>query len=508
MRHLEDIDRMGYSIAKSLFKNSALMMMGQAATWGAGIVLLVFVARYLGSAAYGTLYLALSIQTICQWIIDYGGQTYVPKEVSRHRDDSSDLMGQSSILRIGLWAISMILTFAVCLIARYPKETTALIMILVFSNLWFNLTLLLRSGYQGYEDMKYPSLGTVVDRGLLILTVVPAVLLGMREIALAVLMALTPFVNFCICWKYSRRLFKIKLSLGWSKLRPLLKEGLPYFLWSLFGVIYYRVDAIILSLMTPASVIGWYGAAFRFFGILMFLPAIYSAALYPILTRLSRSESSTMISTAQKSFVFLLLAGIPLAIGLVFFSRSIVQILFGLSQFAPSSVILKIFSVGMLLTYVDFVLGEAILAIDKQKQWAIVAFGAMIINIVSNCFLIPYFQATSGNGGIGAAVATDLTEFFVLVCAVLLVPRELFSRKMLTTSFKGIISGAVMALLTAGAASLGTPLVLLPIVGLSAYVVALFATSTFTFSEVRILLGGVTASALVKTFSERRRANA
>jgi len=310
---------MAYSIAKSLFKNSALMMMAQAATWVSGLVLLMFVARYLGSEAYGRLYLALSIQTICQWIIDYGGQNYIPKEVSRIRGESHDLMAQSTLLRIGLWILSMAVICLLCLVAHYSAPEIILILILGVSNLWVNLTLLLRSGYQGFESMKYPSIGTVLDRSVLTLTVIPALLLGFREIAVAVLMALTPALNFYVCWKYSKGLFRHKISLHAGMMKQLLKDGLPYFLWSLFGVIYYRINAVMLSLMTPQSVIGWYGAAFRFFGILMFIPAIYSAALYPILSRLSRSESASMLSTTRKSLIFLLLAGIPVAAGLVLF---------------------------------------------------------------------------------------------------------------------------------------------------------------------------------------------
>ncbi len=499
---------MAYSITKSLFKNSALMMMAQAATWVSGIVLLVFVARYLGSADYGYLYLALSIQTICQWIIDYGGQNYIPKEVSRNKTDPSDLMTQSMLLRIGLWVISMVLTFALSLIAGYSGRVIILIMILAFSNLWVNLTLLLRSGYQGFENMKYPSLATVVDRGLLTLTVIPALLLGMRVTAVAILMALTPVLNFLICWKYSKAMFRPKFTLQMDKFKRLLKDGLPYFLWSLFGVVYYRINAIMLSLMTPASVVGWYGAAFRFFGILMFLPAIYSAALYPILTRLSRSQAPSMISASQKSISFLLLAGIPIAVGLIFFSRFIVQILFGLKEFGPSAAIIQLFSAGMLLTYVDFVFGGIVLALDKQKQWAMIAFGAMVVNIGMNYLLIPYFQSHSGNGGMGAAIATDLTELFVMVSALFLMPRELFSRNLLATCGKGIAAGAIMSLSIVGAQSIGFPYYTLPVVGFLAYVVTLLATDAFNVSQLRYLLAEISIPGFVKTFSEKRRASA
>ena len=162
----------------------------------------------------------------------------------------------------------------------------------------------------------------------------------------------------------------------------------------------------------------------------------------------------------------------------------------------------------MLLTYVDFVFGGIVLAIDKQKQWAMIAFGAMVVNIGMNYLLIPYFQTLSGNGGMGAAIATDLTELFVMISALFLMPSKLFSRKLLATCGKGVAAGVVMALSIAGAESIGFPYLTLPVIGLVAYVIALLATATFNVSQLRHLLAEISIPGFLKTFSEKRRASA
>ncbi len=499
---------MNESVAKSLFRNTALMMIAQMATWVTGFLLMIFLPRYLGSARYGHLYLAMSIQLICQWLIDYGGQNYVPKEVSRDRENANHLMVHSAYLRVALWVLSMVATYILCVAAHYPASVTLIVMLLATSNLWTNLTSLLRFCYQGFERMKYPSLAAVAERSFLMITVIPALLLGAQETTVVVLMATSTLLSFAICVKYARELFAFRFFFDVSVLKRMVREGMPYFLWSLFGVIYYRVDTVMLSMMTPDSVVGWYGAAYRFFDILMFLPSIYSQALYPILTKLSTSQQDSMTNVSQKSLQFLLLAGIPIAVTLIFYSRLIIQILFGLDQFGPSVIDLQIFSLGILLVYVDFVVGGTVLALDKQKQWAFVALAAAIVNIGANFILIPHFQTMSGNGGIGAAIATDVTELFIMCSGIVLLPSGILDRKLVPVIGKGLFSGICMTLCIVAGMHLNIPPVVALCIGSLAYVGTLLVTAVFEPAEMRFFLQTVSVQNLRKVFSERSSASA
>ncbi len=495
---------MAYSIAKSLFKNSVVMMIGQMITWISGFVLLMFLPRYLGSVEYGILYLALSIQMIFQWVIDYGGRRYISKEVSRDQNNVPDLFVHSAILRVLLWIVSVILTFGLCLVAKYSWHVILLIMILAISNLWTGITSLLRAFYLGFEDVKYPTIGSVVERSFLMLTAVPALLLGANEVVIVLLMAASTLLNFGIVAKFTKKFFQFRSAFRFERLKTMLTEGLPYFLWSLFGIIYFRIDAVMLSVMTPESVVGWYGAAYKLFDILMFLPSIFSSVLLPILSRLSASDYGTMKNTSQKSLEFLLLAAIPIAIGLLFFVGHIIQFLFGLTDYGNSIILVQIFAVGMLLVYADYVLGGTVIALDKQNQWAVVAFIAIFVNVGANYFLIPHFQATMKNGGIGAAIATDLTELYIMLSALWLLPRELFTRKLSLTIGKGVLSGVLMALVIFGGRYVGISWVVQAIMGTSTYVIFLFLFNVFEPAEKELLGKAVSVKNIRRVLMEKK----
>jgi O-antigen/teichoic acid export membrane protein len=499
---------MSYSVKKSIFKNTAVMMATQMITWVSGFILILFLPRYLGSEGYGKLYLAMSIQVIFQWVIDYGGQGYVPKEVSRDRQNASDIFAHSVVLRIILWLTSVVVSLALCVVAKYSWHVTMLVMILAISNLWSNLTTLLRYCYLGFEEMKYPSLASVLERSFLMLTAVPALLLGAREDVVVTLMAISTLVSFAVSMRFVKTIFPVHFSIRFQTLKRLASDGFPYFLWSLFGIIYYRIDAVMLSVMTPVAVVGWYGAAYKLFDILMFLPAIYSSALLPILSRQSKSEYNSMRNTSAKSLQFLLLAGIPIAISLVFFARNIIQTLFGQAEYGPSAILLQVFSIGMLLVYVDSILSGTVVAIDKQRPWAFVAFLAIFVNVGSNYFLIPYFQEAIANGGVGAAIATDLTELFVMVSAVFLLPKELFTRKLFGAVGKGILAGVTMSVVVLGGVRLGIPWVVQGFAGLITYVVALILLKAFEPKEIEYIAKAFSIKNVKRIIAEKKAAHA
>ena len=80
------------------------------------------------------------------------------------------------------------------------------------------------------------------------------------------------------------------------------------------------------------------------------------------------------------------------------------SLFYGLKEFEPTVHLLQIFSIGILLIYIDFVLLPLMFAFDRQRKLSIMAFAAMLLNIGLNLMMIPYFQARYGNGGIGAAL--------------------------------------------------------------------------------------------------------
>ncbi|MBI4553679.1 MAG: flippase [Candidatus Latescibacteria bacterium] len=436
---------MSLDVAKSVAKNTSFMMGSQVITWVSSFVLMLFLPRYLGSADYGRLYLAMSVAMLVQILIEFGGPYFITKEVSRSRNTTAHLLVNSIALRILLWAASILILVVFSSVAGYSPTVKTLILILGVSKLWEGARRVLASCFQGFEMMQYPSLGAVVERVFVAAAGVGALLMGADSTGIALIMVASTLLNFLVIIKFTPRIVSSLPPVEWKATAGLIPAGLPYFLWSLFAVAYYRIDAVMLSLLVPETVVGWYGAAYRVFDILMFLPSIFSVAVFPVLSRFGTHDPDRLARTTQKSLECIIIAGIPISIGVFAFAQPFIQFFFGLNEYSQSVPLLQIFAVGLLLVYVDFVLGTALFASDKQRQWTGVAFAALVLNAGLNYALIPSTQTQFGNGGIGSAIATVVTECFVMSVAIVLMPAGLLKALQLAVPLKSLGAGVLMA---------------------------------------------------------------
>lgn len=474
---------MSIEVAKSVTKNAAVLMGSQAITWAMSFVLMLFLPRYLGSANYGYLYLANSIIGIFIVFIDFGGRYSIAKEISRAPAQAASIVVNAIGIRFYFWLLSIFVLIIFIFVAEYPPIVNYLLLLFAFSMLWEGTRKVLWSFYQGTEQMRYPSLGSISEQIFITFFAVSLLLLGAGVFVIGIIYTLGTFINFFIHAKFARKLITPLPKYQYNESIKLIQKGIPYFLWSIFGIIYYRVDAIMLSFLTPASVVGWYGAAYRFFDVLMFIPSIFSIAVFPVLSRLWKSKD-TLAATTNKSIDFIIIAGIPVTIGLYYFARNITQLFYGLEGYAPSVLILQIFSIGILLVYIDMILGTAILASDKQRQWSIVALFAVIINVGLNYLAIPFTQNVYHNGGIGSAVATIITEFFVMVCALFLIPKNTFENGKIGVTIKAISSGIIMAISIKLMNLLLFPWILQGIIASIIYVASLLLLKTLEPAEL------------------------
>ncbi len=452
-------------------------------TYISSFVLMLFLPRYLGPEEYGRLYLGISITAMFSVFIDFGGRYSISKAVSRTPERAGQVMVDAAAFRSLFWVGSLVALVLFSFIVKYPPTVKIVILVLGIGILLENMRGVLWSFFQGIERMEYPSYGGIAYGVFLAAAGVIALLLGANAVWIAVIMVGAEVIYLAICLKFARRFVPAFPSIVWRDSIALIKEGVPYFLQSIFGIIYYRLDTIMLSLMTPAAVVGWYGASYKFFDTLMFVPNIYSIAIFPVLARLWQKENDAHARLTQKSIEYILIVGIPITVGTFAFSRQIIQILFGLRGYGPSIILLQIFALGSLLVYIDWVLGTVLLASDRQKFLSINAFLAIFVNLGLNYLFIPYFQLHHGNGGIGSAIATLITEFFIMCGMLYLVPRDILHSARISATLKAVASGCAMAgsvwLLRSG----GAPWELQAVTACAIYVLALLAFKTFDSAE-------------------------
>lgn len=495
---------MNKEIAKSIAKNTSVLMGSQAVTWTMSFLLMLFLPRYLGSVDYGRLYLAGSIFSIFMLIIDFGGRYSITKEVSRSRESVGLIAVNAIGIRLIFWAFSFLALVIFTILSGYPTVLQILIIMYGVNMIWEGTRKVLWSCYQGFEQMRYPSIGAIAEQIFITLFAITALLMGAGVLIIGTIMVLGSLLNFGIHVKFAKQIISTVPRFQFKESLKLVRKGIPFFLWTVFGMIYYRIDAVMLSFMTTESIVGWYGAAYRFFDILMFIPSIFSIAVFPVFSRIWKDKESLSLTTS-KSLDFIIIAGIPVSISLFFFAHEIINLFYGLSGFGPTVLILKIFSIGILLVYIDMILGTAILASDKLRQWSFVALAAVFINIGLNYFMIPYTQVNYGNGGIGAAIATIITEFFVMLCAIYLIPKTTLSIARPSVSIKAIIAGIFMFGSLNALSFSPLPWVIAAIVGFLIYGIILLLIKTLEPEELEFFKEYITLTNLKKIIIPNKR---
>ncbi|WP_445665944.1 flippase [Fodinibius sp. AD559] len=478
---------MSSEIGKKLARNFTVMFGAQSITWISSFVLLMFLPRYLGSADYGRLYLALSIKMMLGLLIDFGGNYLIPKEVARSKEVGARIFSSYILLRIVLWVFSLGVILLITQLLGYSEQVNILIWVLAISMLWEGGTKALKSYFQGVERMEYPAIGTIVERTFVAIFAIIALLMGVDSIGIAVIMTFGALVHLLVLFSYSKKFITLKYKMD-TKVFSLMRSGMPYFLFSLFSVIYYRVDAVMLSSMTTEAVTGWYGGAYRFFDMVMMLPLLYKTAVFPVFSKLWDDKEGRLETTISKSIKFIIILGIPVSILIYIYAQDIVQFFMGLEEFGPSVIILQIFSISITFIYVDLIIGSAILgAANRQKEWAVVGFLAIFLNVGANYLMIPYAQAAFANGGIGAAIATFITELFMLGSALYLLPKGYLSKFKLAYVVKPALSGGLMVAFLWFVNGTGLYWMLTALSGGAVYLAALFAFKLFDEQELKLI---------------------
>ncbi len=489
--------------AAGIAKNTSIMMFQQVITMTSTVLMTLFVARYLGPVEYGKLYLAVSIAGVFQILVNYGGNYLIAKQVARERERTGIIFINALILRLGFALLSVLAIWTMALILNYPSDVRILLSVYGLGLLLWAAHTSLYACYQGHELLQYTSAGAVVERVFVSVVAIAALLLGAGALAVAIIVFLGTATNVATETWFSRKILHVVPKFEWPIIAEELKAGIPYFLFGICSTIYFRIGTVMLERMAPGQAVGWFGAAFRFFESLNF-PFILTVAIYPVLARSWLEISDVHRKTMQRSLEYVIVLGIPVAIGTALYSRDIVGLFFGLPAYEPTAAILQVFSAGLLFLYVDMILGTTLLSSDRQKMLVFVSVAAIPLNIGLNLFLIPYFQQNYQDGGMGAAAATVISEFAIMVSMLSLLPRGVLKGFRALVPLKSAVAGVAMGVAALAARNLNLYWIPAATISSLIYIGGLLALRVFEPSEKRLLREMVIDRGLKRFFRPAR----
>jgi O-antigen/teichoic acid export membrane protein len=392
------------------------------------LVLFVFAMltlRVLGPRDAGQYYVAVTIIGFADIFTNFGLNLLTTREVARRPERASEYLSQTIILRLLLWLIMLPLMAGYIALrasggATNPlsQETVLAIGLFAIALVPSNLNTAISSIFQARERMTLPAAVTIIST-LITVSVGAMVLLGgYGFVGLAAVSILTNWITFGVFLVLARRHGihlerRIRPALIWS----MVALSLPLMLNHLLQTVFFKIDVLLLDQLLPrdgATVVGWYQAAYKWVDALLILPAFFTMALFPLLSRRASDDPAGFrraFTTAQR---WLITVALPIAVFTTFAADTLVWVLAGSDYVPQGGTALKIMIWFLPLSFANGLTQYVLIALDRQRWITLSFLIATLFNLGANWLVIPghvLFGVTiPAYTYVGAAVVTILSE--------------------------------------------------------------------------------------------------
>ncbi len=428
---------------RRVLKNATLLVAAQLAATPISVLINAMMARYLGPAEFGNLYLALTFANFGLLFVDFGQGTMLAGEVARAPARAGELLGSALLWRGGTSAAAY---FALGLAARllgYDAPFREVLSLTLIGFYLGTLTGACQDIIRGFERTDIAAAGTVAWQLVNALLTVPVLLLGGGLRAVLLAQAACALVILLVTLLALRPLGIARITLRRETSRELMTKGAPFVLFSFAMMIQQNVDTVFLSKLATATVIGWHAAARKLFGVLLYPANALIVALYPTLCRLHSEDPPEFRRLTRAALSNTAVLAVPIALGCFTYPELGIQ-LFNPVSFGPAADNLRILALLLFLGYLSMPMSSALMAAGRQRPWAMVQLSCAAVSLVADPILIPWFQRRRGNGGLGVCTATVLSEVLMVGAGILLLPRGIVDLGLLRRLLLAMLAGGAM----------------------------------------------------------------
>ncbi|NYB26596.1 MAG: flippase [Methanobacteriaceae archaeon] len=428
------------SDARTIAKNTSVLYVAQIITYVLGFFITIYTVRYLSVDDYGILAAALALTGIYVVFGDLGLSTLTVREVVRDKSLTQKYVGNTTIMKLFLSLFTFLLTVITVYIFGYNEATITVVYILTIAFIFNAFSSIFYSIFQAYQKMEYQSVATILNSVVMLIGTLLAIYLGLDVIAFALVYLAANAINFLyVLVTYAWKFYLPNVEMDLDFWKPTIKEALPLSITSIFAVLVFRIDSVMLSVMSGMEAVGFYNAAYRLMEALIFFPAVYTTAIFPVFSTLYISSKKPLKTAYLKSFKYLTILSLPIAVGITLLAEPIILLLFK-SEYIPSILTLQLVVWVLPFIFVNYIQGSLLTAMNRQVTVLKITAASLVLNVGMNLALIPTYSY------LGAALATVITEIFSVALSFYVLSTLVARVEVHKVIFKPGIACLVMAL--------------------------------------------------------------
>lgn len=395
-----------------ILENIGWLFFDKVLRMGVGLLVGVWVARYLGPEQFGLLNFALAFTGLFGAIATLGLQGIVVRDIVRDPEGAKVTLGTAAILQFIGGLVAYLLIFVAIAYLR-PDDALARTIVAILGSMmllkasevavyWFESQV--QSKYTVWVQNSVFLLFAAI-KVLLILQEAPLIAFAWVMLAEAAVVALILLVVMGL-----RGHVLTKLSASPYRAKTLLRNSWPLTLSGVVLMVQARIDQIMLGQMIGDVEVGYYSVALRIIEVAAVSAMILRSTFLPSIIAAKKTSEANYLLKLEAFYKLNSLVAFAIGIPLMILSPWIIKILFG-EAYSPAALIMSLMTLRLFFAHIGVPRGIYLLNENLMRYSMVTMIVGTLVNISLNFWLIPLYM------GVGATIAS-LVSFFVTIFAI------------------------------------------------------------------------------------------
>ena len=396
------------SQVRTIFKNMSWLLVSQIIASVCGFIWTILMARYLGVDKYGIFGFATSFTGILVILVDLGISTHIVRHIATDYDSAPKYLGNAIPLKVIFSVLCTVITLIALIIMNVDELVIKVTLLFTLEMIIKSYVNLFNGSFQAFEKGKYQGIGNTILHLILLIFILIAIFTDLGLYGIAISYILSNAIAFV--YEYlmlTKHVTKPKYELDKEFCKNITLFSIPFAVTGLLYTIYYSIDIVMLTNMVGTYATGIYNATYKLISVLTLFYSVYTAVIFPVMSRFYKNDESLLVISFEKSIKYLMLIIIPLAVATVFYSKDVMQLIYGHS-YDGGSTVLSILIWTVCLLFISGACNTLLNASHKEVSVTKIYAIAAIFNVILNFFMIPYYSYD------GAAITTVLSDILIV----------------------------------------------------------------------------------------------
>lgn len=400
----------GRQTLQKIISNSGWLFFDKVVRMGVGLVVNIWVVRYLGPDQFGRLSYSAAFAALFGTFATLGLDGIVVREIVRKPDDSREILGSALVLRL----VGGIFSFFVCMgsfiVLRQSDALGRMLVAIIAAGMLF----------QAFDVIDFWFQSQMQSRNTVIAKNGAFLLMAFVKIGLIVIHA--PLVMFAwavlfeiilgaigMVLTYKKFGYRLKVWVStFDRCRHLLGDSWPMILSGLSIAIYMKIDQIMLGNLAGNGAVGIYTSATKLTEIWYMIPMVIVSSVFPSIVQSKEQDEQLYQRRITRLFSLMAAISLLIAVPISLCSNLVVVAMYG-TAYQAAGPVLAVHVWASLFVFYGVAQGPWDLTENLTRLAMVRIVIGATVNILLNLWLIPAY------GALGAAVATVVSQALAAV---------------------------------------------------------------------------------------------